>query len=95
MFTRVPPNLGRHEFPATFHIRCTEKMREAIVAHGGARWVRAVIQANIAAPYTANPERGAYAGEKPAEATQADTGGSSRPKRKRPRKRTLDKRKGR
>jgi hypothetical protein len=42
-------------FPTFFHLRCSEAMKQAIMARGGARWLRGVIQANLGAPFTDVP----------------------------------------
>ncbi len=47
---RSPPNKGRVEFPAVFHVRCTQAMAEEIRSRGGGPWVRSIVAANSRPP---------------------------------------------
>lgn len=53
-------------FPKVFHLRIDPAMKQAIIGHGGARWVRSIVRANMATPFTAAPpaDRGDTQGEK-------------------------------
>lgn len=75
-------------FPAIFHMKCTEEMKAQIHAHGGAGWVRAIIKANMAAPLTTPHEPGDFAPAVPGN-TPATT------RRRKVTRGRVDKRKGR
>ncbi len=90
------------EYQALFHMRCTPAMKAAILGHGGARWMRALVQANLAAPFTATPTPGEFAAATPTadlpakrvtRHTPAIVG--NKPRTKKVRRVTLDKRKRR
>lgn len=74
---RVPPNKGIIEFPAILHVRVTQAMHDEVKGRGGARWVRAILEANT------RPAPPAPAANTPTGVSQGKPGMSSPAKRSR------------